>query len=458
MAIATINPTTGETVRRFDALGDADIEAALTRAETAFRVWRNSPITARQDALMGAAGQLEARKGMLAEMMTLEMGKPIGQAAAEVEKCAMACRHYAEQGPDYLADEPLKADTGSAFVRHLALGPVLAVMPWNFPLWQVFRFAAPAIMAGNVGLLKHASNVPQCALAIEEIFKEGGLPEGCFQTLLIGSGPVEKIIRDPRVRAVTLTGSGPAGAAVASAAGSEIKPSLLELGGTDAFIVMPSTDLDAAVATAVKARTQNNGQSCIAAKRFFVHRDIYGDFRDRFVTAFDELKVGDPTEDSTDIGPLAMESLKEDLKKQVAESLHHGATRLTMPRELPDCGWFVCPDILEGAVEDAPAFKEELFGPVAALWPVDSLEDAIARANVPDLGLGSALFSREPAEIDLAINGLEAGATFVNAMVASDPAMPFGGVKQSGYGRELYRDGIHAFMNRKTVRIAGLDQ
>lgn len=454
MSVVSINPATEEEIERFEPFDDKAIETAIARASDRFGNWRRTGLGERAARLLELADLLEARRDTLARHITLEMGKPIGEARGEVDKCAWVCRHYAEHGARYIADETLSIDDGRAFVRHLPLGPILAVMPWNFPFWQVFRFAAPALMAGNVCLLKHASNVWRCALEIEKAFAEAGFEPGCFQTLLIGSGKVEAVLRDARVRGATLTGSAPAGASVAAIAGDEIKPSVLELGGTDAFIVMPSADLDAAVETAIEARTKNSGQSCIAAKRFFVHSDIYGDFRDRFVAGMAALTSGDPMDEASDLGPLAMSDIRDDLSDQVARSIEAGARPLLDDADLPERGFFAAPQILEGAPETAPAFKEELFGPVAALWQVANLDDAIARANASPYGLGSALFSQDGEEIAHAVDRLEAGGTFVNAMVASDPRLPFGGIKQSGYGRELFADGIRAFMNRKTVRIA----
>ncbi|MEZ5998965.1 MAG: NAD-dependent succinate-semialdehyde dehydrogenase [Hyphomonas sp.] len=457
MAATTVhstNPATGEVIESFTPHDPGEVDAALGLAAGRFASWRATPLDKRAQLMTAAGDILDRQVSRFAQTITREMGKPIAQAEAEVKKCAAACRHYAEHAGAYLQDEIIPTEASRSFVRHLPMGPVLAVMPWNFPFWQVFRFAAPALMAGNVGLLKHASNVWRCALDIEDVFREAGFPEGCFQTLLIGSKEVDGVIRDDRVRAVTLTGSGPAGRSVAAAAGDSLKPSLLELGGADAFIVMPSADLDAAIATAVKARTQNSGQSCIAAKRFFVHADIHDAFRDRFVAAFEALKVGDPTARDTDIGPLATRKIRDELAQQVSESEKAGAIRLTGARDLPDTGAWFAPAILAEAPEGSPAAQEELFGPVASLWKVDSLDDAIARANASPFGLGSALFSTDEAEIAQAVQQLDAGATFVNSMVASDPRMPFGGVKQSGYGRELAADGLRAFMNRKTVSIA----
>jgi succinate-semialdehyde dehydrogenase/glutarate-semialdehyde dehydrogenase len=452
--VQSINPANGEVLESFTPLTGARIETALDTAAERFRAWRNVPLAERAELLNRAADVLEAKAHEYARDITLEMGKPLPQAEAEVKKCATACRHYAEHGAAYLQDETIRTEAHRAFVRHLPMGPVLAVMPWNFPFWQVFRFAAPALMAGNVGLLKHASNVWRSALNIEDVFHRAGFPEGCFQTLLIGSSEVEGVIRDSRVKAVTLTGSGPAGRSVAAIAGDSIKPSLLELGGSDAFIVMPSADLDKAVKTAVTARIQNSGQSCIAGKRFFVHSDIYNDFAKRFTTAFDALKVGDPMKADTDVGPLATLAIRDELADQVERSLKGGAERLTKERTVPGRGAWIAPQVLAEAHSGTPSADEEMFGPVANLWKVSSLGDAITRANRSMFGLGSVLFSKEESEIDEAVRDLEAGATFVNSMVASDPRLPFGGIKQSGYGRELAADGLRAFMNRKTVSVA----
>ena len=452
--VQSINPANGEVIESFTPLNAARIDAALDKAANRFRNWRTVPLAERAELLNRAAEVLEAKASEYARDITLEMGKPISQAEAEVKKCAAACRHYAEHGAAYLQDETISTEAHRAFVRHLPMGPVLAVMPWNFPFWQVFRFAAPALMAGNVGLLKHASNVWRSALNIEDVFHRAGFPEGCFQTLLIGSSEVEGVIRDNRVKAVTLTGSGPAGRSVAAIAGDSIKPSLLELGGSDAFIVMPSADLGKAVKTAVTARIQNSGQSCIAGKRFFVHADIYDDFAKRFTTAFDALKVGDPMKADTDVGPLATLAIRDELADQVERSLKGGAERLTKERTVPGNGAWIAPQILADAHSGTPSTDEEMFGPVANLWKVSNLDDAITRANRSVFGLGSVLFSKEESEIDQAVQELEAGATFVNSMVASDPRLPFGGIKQSGYGRELAADGLRAFMNRKTVSVA----
>ncbi|WP_084418653.1 NAD-dependent succinate-semialdehyde dehydrogenase [Henriciella litoralis] len=454
MSVQSVNPADEQVLETFEPMSAVDIDHALSAAEDRFYSWRLTSFEERAGLMMKAADVLESHVDDWARTMTLEMGKPLDQAKGELKKCAWVCRHYAENAESYLADEKLKSDASQSFVRHLPLGPVLAVMPWNFPFWQVFRFAAPALMAGNVGLLKHASNVWRSALNIEEVFKEAGFPSACFQTLLIGSDKVEGVVRDRRVKAATLTGSGPAGSAVASTAGDEIKPTVLELGGTDAFIVMPSADIDAAVETAIDGRVQNNGQSCIAAKRFLVHEDVYDAFRDKFVSGMKALKIGDPMADGTKIGPLAMKAIGDDLADQVDKSIKAGAKPLLDVPALPDKGWWYAPQILEDAPESSPAYSEEMFGPVAALWKVKSLTQAIERANESEFGLGSAIFTQDKEEIEQAVRDLEAGSTFVNSKVASDPRLPFGGIKASGYGRELARDGILEFVNRKTISIA----
>jgi succinate-semialdehyde dehydrogenase/glutarate-semialdehyde dehydrogenase len=452
--VTSINPATGEILQTFTSLSGSDVEAAIDRADSRFRSWRLTSFAERARLMHKAADMLEANKAAFARTMTLEMGKPLSEAVAEVEKCERVCRHYGDHAEAYLKDEVIKTEAKKAYVRNLPAGPVLAVMPWNFPFWQVFRFAAPTLMAGNVGLLKHASNVWGSALNIEKVFREAGFPEGCFQTLLIGSKGVERVIRDPRVKAVTLTGSGPAGRSVAGIAGEELKPSLLELGGSDAFIVMPSADLDKAVDAAVTSRTRNNGQSCIAAKRFFVHTDVYDTFAKAFVARIEALRVGDPLLEDTDIGPLATEAIRDELADQVEATLKGGAKRISTPTKVADSGWWFAPQVLAEAPDGTPGAEQEMFGPVANLWRVTSLDEAIKRANRSDFGLGSAIFTQDEAEIAQAVRDLEAGSTFVNALVASDPRLPFGGVKQSGYGRELAADGIKAFMNRKTVSIS----
>tara|TARA_R110001606_G_scaffold16014_1_gene64892 strand:+ start:1096 stop:2469 length:1374 start_codon:yes stop_codon:yes gene_type:complete len=452
--VTSINPATGDVLQTFTPHGSANVDAAIERADDRFQTWRLSSFTERSRLMHKAADILDARKDAFARTMTMEMGKPLREAVAEVEKCALVCRHYADHAEAYLKDETIQTEAKRSYVRNLPIGPVLAVMPWNYPFWQVFRFAAPTLMAGNVGLLKHASNVWGSALNIEKVFREAGFPEGCFQTLLIGSKAIEGVIRDSRVKAVTLTGSGPAGRSVASIAGEELKPSLLELGGSDAFIVMPSADIAKAVDTAVKSRNKNNGQSCIAAKRFFVHADIYDTFTRDFVKQVEALRVGDPMLDTTDIGPLATKSIRDDLVSQVEATLKGGAQLISKPADVDDKGWWFAPQVLSEAPRGTPGSDEEMFGPAANLWRVDSLPEAILKANHSAYGLGSAIFTQDEAEIEEAVRDLQAGSTFVNALVASDPRLPFGGVKQSGYGRELAADGIKAFVNRKTVSVS----
>jgi succinate-semialdehyde dehydrogenase/glutarate-semialdehyde dehydrogenase len=455
-SMTSVNPANGEVLGKYEELSDAELEARLARAAQTFRVWRRRPFADRAALLVRAAEVLEQRKERWGRLMTLEMGKTLQSAVAEAEKCAWACRFYAESAERFLADEEVKASATRSYVRHLPLGPVLAVMPWNFPFWQVFRFAAPALMAGNVGLLKHASNVPQCALAIEEVFRVAGFPDGCFQTLLVGSRRVAAIVEDDRIAAVTLTGSEPAGASVASAAARVIKKSVLELGGSDPFVVMPSAHLDAAVGTAVTARCINNGQSCIAAKRFIVHDRIYDRFERELVRRMQALRVGDPMDPATDVGPLATRAELEKLTAQVNAAVKDGAKVLLGGKPAGGAGFYYPPTVLAGVPRSSPSYREELFGPVAVLHRVKDLAEAIAVANDVPFGLGSSVWTNDEAERRRFVDDLEAGATFVNAMVASDPRLPFGGVKRSGYGRELSRDGIREFVNVKTVVVQEL--
>jgi succinate-semialdehyde dehydrogenase/glutarate-semialdehyde dehydrogenase len=454
MAIASINPTNNETIATFEALDDAGIERKLQRAIDAFAVNRARSFAARAQRMLRAAEILESRADELGRMITLEMGKPVTAAVAEVRKCATVCRHYAEHAVRYLSPEHIQTDARDSYVRFDPIGPLLAVMPWNFPFWQVFRFAAPALMAGNVGLLKHASNVPQSALAIETILVDAGFDQGEFQTLLIGSEQVAALLEDERIKAATLTGSEPAGASVASKAAKRIKKSVLELGGSDPFVVMPSADLDAAVKTAVKARIVNNGQSCIAAKRFIVHDAIADAFQSRFVVAMEALVVGDPLDPSTEIGPLATPQIVDDIEKQVTASIAAGAKLLTGGKRLRDRGNFYAPTVLVDIPESAPAYAEETFGPVASLFRVQNAEEAIRLANATPFGLGASVWTRDAEEAERFIAAIESGQVFVNAMVASDPRVPFGGVKHSGFGRELGIYGIREFVNIKTVWIA----
>ena len=453
MGIASINPATGETLKTFSALSAEQIEEKLQRAADTFQTYRRTAFSERSRMMLRAAEILESEKHELGKMMTLEMGKPVKAAIGEAEKCAWVCRYYAETAEKHLADQVVETNAKKSYVHFQPLGPVLAIMPWNFPFWQVFRFAAPALMAGNVGLLKHASNVPQCALAIEEIFARAGFPEGAFQTLLIGSDAVEPVLNDRRVAAATLTGSEPAGRSVASTAGKQIKKTVLELGGSDPFIVMPSANLDEAVATAVKARTINNGQSCIAAKRFIVAAEIYDEFERKFVEQMQELKIGDPLEESTEIGPLATPQIVNDLDEQVKKAVDSGARVLTGGKKLDRPGNFFEPTVLVDIDINAPVSCEEIFGPVAMLFRVNDIDEAIRIANATEFGLGSAAWTNDAREQARFIEDIEAGSVFINGMVASDPRLPFGGVKNSGYGRELADFGIREFVNIKTIWI-----
>ena len=448
MPIATVNPATGETVRTFEPLSERDISLRLDRGVEAFHRWRRTPVADRAGVVARAGEILERNKDRYGRLMTLEMGKSFKAAVEEAAKCALACRYYAEHASAFVAPERIDGDE----VHFQPLGVVLAIMPWNFPFWQVVRFAAPALCAGNVGLLKHASNVPQCALALEEMFAEAGAPPGVFQTLLIGSERVEAIIADPRVAAVTLTGSEAAGRHVAATAGHNIKKTVLELGGSDAFVVMPSADIIGAADTAVKARTINNGQSCIAAKRFIVHERVADEFTHRFVEKMQSLTVGDPMRPETDIGPLATRQIAADLEKQVDESVRRGARVLTGGKRTGDAGNYFQPTVITNIPVDSPAYREELFGPVASLFRARDIDDAIRIANDTSFGLAAAAWTRDAEEIDRFVRDLEAGTVFINGMVASDPRFPFGGVKNSGYGRELGPWGLREFVNVKAVR------
>jgi succinate-semialdehyde dehydrogenase/glutarate-semialdehyde dehydrogenase len=462
MPIASINPATGQVLQEFTPLSEAELEAKLARAAKTFVTYRHTLFDQRATWLRQAAQVLDDNKAAYAELMTLEMGKPLAGAIAEVEKSALVCRYYADHGAEFLADEPATTDASRSFVRYQPLGVVLAVMPWNFPFWQVFRFAAPALMAGNVGLLKHASNVPQCALAIEEIFAKAGLPEGAFQTLLIGGDRIAELVADPRIAAATLTGSEPAGISLATACGQNLKKTVLELGGSDPFIVMPSADLESAIATAATARMLNTGQSCIAAKRFIVHEAIADRFEQGLTEKFAALVVGNPLNQGVTVGPLATPSIVAELEQQVNACLAAGgkaliggniaALKAQLPPELQPGNWFP-PTILAALPPGTPADQEEFFGPVALVFRVGSLEEAIQRANAIPFGLGASAWSQDPAEQERMIAELEAGAVFINGLVKSDPRLPFGGIKRSGYGRELGRQGIHEFVNIKTVWI-----
>ncbi|MET9148970.1 NADP-dependent succinic semialdehyde dehydrogenase [Streptomyces sp. NPDC004042] len=457
MSIATVNPATGETLKTYQAMGEEEIERRLQLAEATFRTYRTTSFAERARMLERAADLLDEDRDEVARTMTTEMGKPVTQARAEAAKCAKAMRWYAEHAEELLADEePAAADVSDsggsrALVRYRPLGPVLAVMPWNFPLWQVVRFAAPALMAGNVGLLKHASNVPGTALYLEDLFHRAGFTEGCFQTLLIGSGAVDDILRDDRVKAATLTGSEPAGRAVASTAGEMIKKTVLELGGSDPFVVMPSADVRRAAEVAVTARVQNNGQSCIAAKRFIVHTDVYDAFTERFVAGMRALKVGDPTQEDTEVGPLASERGRADLEELVDDARRGGAEVLCGGERPAWPGWYYPPTVLAGVTREMRVHREEAFGPVATLYRAADLDEAVLIANDSPFGLSSNVWTRDEAEVDRFVRDLEAGGVYVNGMTASHPAFPFGGIKRSGYGRELSGHGIREFCNITTV-------
>jgi succinate-semialdehyde dehydrogenase / glutarate-semialdehyde dehydrogenase len=453
MTIESINPATGKFIRRFDPLTEEAIREKITLAAEAFRDYQRVPLDHRALCMRKLASILENETEDLATLITLEMGKPLHAARQEVLKCATACRYYADNAVRILASESIPTENHT-YVRWDPLGVILAVMPWNFPFWQVFRFLAPALMAGNVGLLKHASNVPQCALSIEALVRRAGFPRGTFQTLLIEARQVESVLGDERVAAVTVTGSEPAGRAIGAQAGWLIKKSVLELGGSDPFIVMPSADLDVAVETAVKARCVNSGQSCIAAKRFLVHEEIYETFQTRFVAGMEAMKVGDPTKDTTDIGPLATQRILEELEAQVKAATTSGARILTGGERMLGDGNYFEPTVITGVPRTSAVYREELFGPVAMLFRVQSLDEAIAIANDTPFGLAASVWTRDPAEQQRLISEIQCGAVFLNAMVASDPRLPFGGIKHSGYGRELSAAGMREFLNAKTVLIS----
>jgi succinate-semialdehyde dehydrogenase / glutarate-semialdehyde dehydrogenase len=458
MPIATINPTTGETVKTFAPLSPAEIDRRIRDAHDAFPVWSHTPVAERIKVVARAGELLDQRKDEYGRLMTLEMGKLLGAAREESAKCATACRFYAEHGPAMLTNEVVASGDEYGYVAFHPLGVVLAIMPWNFPFWQVIRFAAPALVAGNVGLLKHASNVPQCALALEQLFLDAGAPKGVFQTLLIGSDAVAGVIDDRRIVAATLTGSEGAGSSVAKVAGEHLKKTVLELGGSDPFIVMPSANLDRAVETAVRARTINNGQSCIAAKRFVVHEKIAKKFEERFVIAMAALTVGDPVDEKTHVGPLATKQGLETLETQVDETVRSGADVLVGGGKLDRPGFFFEPTVLANIPADSPAYRDEIFGPVASLFRARDATDAVRIANDTRFGLGSAVWTSDSNEAKYFARELNAGTVFVNGMVASDPRFPFGGVKASGYGRELGVYGLREFVNVKTVRVFGIDK
>ena len=460
MGIATINPATGETLKTFEPLSNEAIAEKLDRAHTTYQTYRLVPFKQRATWLNKAATILDDECERWGQLMTLEMGKPLKGAIAEVKKCALVCRYYADHAEQFLTDEYVETDASQSFIAYQPLGVILAVMPWNFPFWQVFRFAAPALMAGNVGLLKHASNVPQCALAIQTILQQAGFPEGSFQTLLVPANKVADVVTDSRVMAATLTGSEAAGASLASIAGKDIKKTVLELGGSDPFIVLESADLEAAASTAVTARMLNNGQSCIAAKRFIVQESIADAFTEAIIQKFAALKIGDPMHPDTDIGPLATPTIRDELVQQVDACLASGANALiggnpsaiSLESSLT-AGNFYPPTILTNIPSSSPAAQEELFGPVAMLFRVPDIDAAIRLANATLFGLGASGWTQIDAERDRLIRDIEAGAVFINGLVKSDPRLPFGGIKRSGFGRELGKQGIHEFVNIKTVWV-----
>src|SRR5215210_4274909 len=453
VAISTVNPATGEEIRTFEPLSEEEIDENIQHSVDTFREYRNTSFAERARMMTRAAEILEEEAEDFGRLMTSEMGKTLAAATAEAQKCARGCRYYAENAERFMADEEIELRGAKTYVRYEPLGPILAIMPWNFPFWQVFRHAAPALMAGNVILLKHASNVPQCALAIEDIIYRAGFPEGVLQTLLIGSGQVQAVIDDPRVRAVTLTGSEGAGRSVGAEAGENIKPSVLELGGSDPFIVMPSADLEKAISSAVTSRTLNNGQSCINAKRIIVHQEIAGEFERRFVESMEALRVGDPMSGDTDMGPLATRDILDDVDGQVRKSVEAGARVLTGGEPMDEPGNFYPPTVITDIPEDSPAYVEEIFGPVASLFRARDIEEAIRVANDTSFGLSSSAWTNDPQEQERFINEIEAGMVYINRMTESTPEIPFGGAKNSGYGRELSHFGIHEFTNIKTVWV-----
>lgn len=453
MAIATVNPTTGQLVKAYEPMSDAQIEEKIKLAALVFPKFRSLTFAERAGMMRKAADILEAEKDALAALMTTEMGKTHRSAVDEAVKCAWACRHYAQHAEEFLADTLIETSAKRSFVRYQPLGVILVIMPWNYPFWQVFRFIAPGLMGGNVGLLKHASNVPQCALKIEEILLRAGFPEGAFQTLLIGSDKVDRVLADSRIAAATLTGSEEAGIQVGLGAAKRVKKVVLELGGSDPFIVMPSANVEEAVAAGVKARTLNNGQSCINAKRFIVAKEIADIFEKRFTAAMESLRMGDPFEAKTDVGPLANADAVASLQADVEKSVQAGARVLTGGRPAGGPGYFYMPTVLTNIAEGSPAYCEELFGPVASLFRVNSIDEAIRLANATRFGLGASAWTNNSDERERFINELEAGMVFINQFVASDPRLPFGGVKMSGHGRELSVEGIREFMNIKTVSV-----
>ncbi|MEE8482094.1 MAG: NAD-dependent succinate-semialdehyde dehydrogenase [Acidiferrobacterales bacterium] len=453
MAMQTLNPATGEKIKSFETWSESELQQALQDTSEAFVTWRSTAIEQRAVLMKKAAHELKSNVGRYADIITLEMGKPIKEAKAEIKKCAWVCEFYADNAATFLADDRIESDAGKSFVAYLPLGTVLAVMPWNYPFWQVFRFAAPSLMAGNTGVLKHASNVPQCALAIEEVFRNAGFPKNVFRSLMISASQVKAVVEDSRIHAVTLTGSEPAGRQVAATAGGAIKKSVLELGGSDAFVVLDDADLDAATAAGVISRFTNNGQSCIAAKRFIVDNSIADDFLQRFKKKIESMRVGDPTQDDTDLGPMARLDLRDELHIQVDESIKQGATAALGCQPINGDGAYYEPSILDNVVPGIRAYDEELFGPVAIIIRAKDEDDALRIANSSRFGLGGSVWTQDNERGERFARRMESGATFVNGLVKSDPRLPFGGIKASGYGRELSLHGIREFVNAKTIWI-----
>ena len=453
-SIESLNPATGEVAETYEKHDEEDVERVLGDAHSAYEDWSSTRIEEREKLIAEAGDVLRENKREYAEIMTREMGKPVSQAVGEVEKCAWVCDYYAERAGEHLQDEHVGAEPGArTYVRHEPLGVVLAVMPWNYPFWQVFRFAAPNLTAGNVGVLKHALNVPGCALAIEDVFERAGFPDGVFRSLLIRGSEVADVIEDGRVRAVTLTGSNRAGESVGEVAGRNLKKTVLELGGSDPLVVLDDADIEAAAETAAYARNLNSGQSCIAAKRHIVHEEVYEEFVQAFVKEVENLNVGDPMNDETDIGPQARDDLRDELHGQVRASVEAGATVLTGGEPLDREGYFYPPTVLVDVPEACPASNEEMFGPVAAVFEVSDEDEAVEKANDIRYGLGASIWTDDLERGERLTHRIDAGMTFVNEFVKSDPRLPFGGVKESGYGRELADDGIKEFTNRKTVWV-----
>ncbi|MGB7785004.1 MAG: NAD-dependent succinate-semialdehyde dehydrogenase [Salinimicrobium sp.] len=448
--ILSKNPYTGEELQQHKEFTSEEIKSALEKAQSTFKKWKNTSFSQRAELMMKASEELKKNKREYAETMSREMGKPIKQAIAEVEKCAWVCEYYAENAEEQLQDQEIETDAYSSFVNYEPLGVVLAIMPWNYPFWQVFRFAAPALMAGNVGVLKHASNVMMCANNLQKVFERAGFPKGCFQNLVIGSDKVEEVIKDERVKAVTLTGSGGAGSAVAAAAGKEIKKTVLELGGSNALVVFPDADIDKSVKTCVQARFQNTGQSCIAGKRLLLHKSIANEFLEKFKKEVEELKSGDPMEEDTYIGVQAREDLAKDLEEQVQQSVKQGAKILIGGNRK---NAYFEPTVLTGVTRDMPVFKEETFGPAIGVTVFETEEEAIDLVNDTEFGLGVSVFTKDLEKAKKMVPRFQDGAVFINELVKSDPRLPFGGTKKSGFGRELSSFGIKEFVNIQTVYI-----